>query len=447
HAHKSLTLVIVSRSPQGLQRHLSELELWCYNNFLSLSPSKSEVMIFGSTSPGAFPRFIMNGNDLRVVEKFKYVGVTFTSTHRDIFDDFYSAKARAARSCAHGVLGTERIVGRGRLPAKCCQELYTALVDCHLISGAEIVRDVSKDGIELLVKEQVMFLRRMLGLSSKSITTPLFTETGLRPIRIRRAILALSYLKYLLQLPLGHYARTAIESSFALRQDNSPSWVSDLDLVLRRLPGNEVRQLFLPQRTDLCALTIDGLVKEIRRVSSEHLLSEINSFHRLSLLRGRIEPIDPNSDDKPSSPVLRFRHYLHRVSNHRHRRSLTRLLAGNVSPFIFHCSPGRSYMEGDNVDSKQCRLCRSTFETPEHVMLSCRSAGDIVLLRREFLQSNHLDPDAQRSCNHVFELLRGLIFSWELVPATAKFVHECLIIWKDTCNIPRIDECYEDERE
>ncbi|THU79570.1 hypothetical protein K435DRAFT_875349 [Dendrothele bispora CBS 962.96] len=170
-------------------------------------------------------------------------------------------------------------------------------------------------------------------------------------------------------------------------------------------------------------------------------------FHRLSLLRGRIEPTDPDGDERPSSPVLRFRHYLHRVSYHRHRRSLTRLVSGNVSPFIFRCSPGRRYTEGDNVNSKLCRLCKTTYETPEHVLLSCRRIPDMVTLRTEFLRSTHLDPDLQRSDSHVFELLKSLIFSWELVPVTAKFVHEGLIIWKDTCDIPHIDEHYDDEQE
>ncbi|KAJ4485776.1 hypothetical protein J3R30DRAFT_3283324, partial [Lentinula aciculospora] len=47
------------------------------------------------------------------------------------------------------------------------------------------------------------FLRRMLGLWRYSMITPLYTETGIMPIRSRRVILALTYL---LKLPRDHYA-------------------------------------------------------------------------------------------------------------------------------------------------------------------------------------------------------------------------------------------------
>ncbi|KAF5349055.1 hypothetical protein D9758_012687 [Tetrapyrgos nigripes] len=39
-------MVIISHSPSGLQWHLDKLQSWCYDNFLSINPSKSQIMMF-----------------------------------------------------------------------------------------------------------------------------------------------------------------------------------------------------------------------------------------------------------------------------------------------------------------------------------------------------------------------------------------------------------------
>ncbi|KAF5341574.1 hypothetical protein D9758_014050 [Tetrapyrgos nigripes] len=199
-------MVIISHSAAGLQRHLNQLEEWCFDNFLSLSPSKSEVMIFGdlcntlaclrqtdpityicglSTSSTSPFIFTVNGCLLKLTDKFKYVGTTFCSTKRDIFACLYDEKANAATISSHGILSTERLVGQGHIPPHSAKTLYTALVDCHLIFGCEIALDVSNTGIQKLEKVQNGFLRRILSLSRSSPLPPLFTETGICPLPAR----------------------------------------------------------------------------------------------------------------------------------------------------------------------------------------------------------------------------------------------------------------------
>ncbi|KAF5331290.1 hypothetical protein D9758_018495 [Tetrapyrgos nigripes] len=182
------------------------LEEWCFNNFLSLSPSKSEVMIFGdlcntlahlrqtdliayicglSTSSTSPFIFTVNSCLLKLTDKFKYVGTTFCSTERDIFTHLYDEKANAATISSHGILSTEHLVGWGRIPPHSAKTLYTALIDCHLIFGCEIALDVTNTGIQKLEKVQNGFLRLILGLSRSSPLPPLFTETGIHPLPAR----------------------------------------------------------------------------------------------------------------------------------------------------------------------------------------------------------------------------------------------------------------------
>jgi hypothetical protein len=87
-----------------------------------------------------------------------------------------------------------------------------------------------------LAKVQISFLRQMLNLHSRSLIAPLFTETGIMPLRVRRLLLALSHLRCLLGLPDVHYARAALNSSFEFSGKGKKCWASDLTKAASRLP-------------------------------------------------------------------------------------------------------------------------------------------------------------------------------------------------------------------
>ncbi|KAJ3865729.1 hypothetical protein EV359DRAFT_38129 [Lentinula novae-zelandiae] len=92
--------------------------------------------------------------------------------------------------------------------------------------------------LTLLEDIQIRFLRRMMGLSSNSVISPLYTETGIMPIRTYRVSLTLRYLRYLMDLPDSHYTALALKESNNLRNLHFPCWLSDLDYAICRLPGN-----------------------------------------------------------------------------------------------------------------------------------------------------------------------------------------------------------------
>jgi hypothetical protein len=73
-----------------------------------------------------------------------------------------------------------------------------ARFDCYLSPAAEISADTDRRILVDHVDIQQCSLRRLLGVNSRSILAPLFTETGLLPIRIRWLILALKRLQYIL---------------------------------------------------------------------------------------------------------------------------------------------------------------------------------------------------------------------------------------------------------
>jgi hypothetical protein len=76
--------------------------------------------------------------------------------------------------------------------------LYMARVDCHLTHGCEISRDCEDVHVKQLCEVQVSFIRQMLNLHGRSMIIPLYTETGIVPLQVRRFILALGYMQCLL---------------------------------------------------------------------------------------------------------------------------------------------------------------------------------------------------------------------------------------------------------
>jgi hypothetical protein len=54
-----------------------------------------------------------------------------------------------------------------------------ARVDPYMTAGYEVCLDIEKKSLKLLEKVQLRFLRRMLGVGSRSMKVILFSETGI----------------------------------------------------------------------------------------------------------------------------------------------------------------------------------------------------------------------------------------------------------------------------
>ena len=132
---------------------------------------------------------------VELVHEFKYVGIWLTS---NIFSRNYAIKAFKARNACYAIFAMKHRIGS--LPVKEGLQLYMARVDCYLISAAEISIDVDAHLLDDYLDIQHLFLRRLLGINSRSMLAVLFTETGLVPIRIRRLLLALARLRYMVGL-------------------------------------------------------------------------------------------------------------------------------------------------------------------------------------------------------------------------------------------------------
>ncbi|KAH7879474.1 uncharacterized protein C8R40DRAFT_1035802, partial [Lentinula edodes] len=362
------------------------------NNSLLVSPGKSWVMLFGRL-PLVLPQLTLSDKPLKFRDVGRYVGIFFQSTHRNMFAPHYTKKRNAAVGTARAITGCDLLVGNRRMPPSITKQLYTALVDCHLTNGCEIISDTDPSLIQILEDVQIRFLCRMLNLSNNSVITPLFTESGIMPIRTRRASLALRYLKYLITLPPSHYAFSALWDNDNLCRAGSPCWLSDLDYAISQLPGHHR----LPHLQDLNNDCIDTLIKTIEFSTKSELQSHIDTWSKLSLLRNRLEPKEAGP---AKQQIIGLQHYLTQIKNHAHRRTVTKPLCGDLTPQVFRASasPLRP-LTPTEVLNRACRACNLRGETPQHLLFQCPSLTSITSLRSEFFLSIRQSQPLLRSPN------------------------------------------------
>ncbi|PBK78454.1 hypothetical protein ARMSODRAFT_1030463, partial [Armillaria solidipes] len=352
-------VLLISHSAVGMQLKLNVLTEWCSLNFITISKIKTVMMAFGRV-PSALPSFTVGGSVLEYSVKEKYVGVVFSSNTFRVYEKHLSEKASTARYYGHCIWGAEDRIGN--LRPKDAKQLYMARVDCHLIHGCEIMPDAYKSTLQPLQDVQVQFVRRMLHLSSRSMIVPLFTETGIMPLAVRRFILVLSNLRYLMSLDHGHFAQAAMFNSIDLFLRSKSSWFGDLLKAGRNLPFLLSYEL---HPRDLSIDYIDKYIDMVWKDTNKWLQNEINCTDKLYLLHGRKEP---QKNKPPAQVVLCMRHYLD-VPVLEHRTALTRVLLSNHLLALERMRWSEYGKPKVQRDHRKCRFCRTVVESPEHALL------------------------------------------------------------------------------
>ncbi|KAJ7162682.1 hypothetical protein C8R43DRAFT_1173449 [Mycena crocata] len=396
-----------------------------------MNADKSWVMVFGPI-PSVVPRFTLNDSRVRYTDTFCYVGMTFQSTTKNIFAAHYDAKASTARGTGYSVLGVESYVGN--LPPKEGRLLYMSCIDPHLVSGADVMIDVDDAALAKLEKVQRSFLRRLLGVGQFSMRAPLFTELGLVPLRYRRLIIALRYLKYLVSLKSSHYARLALEDSYRLYLGGQQGYWMDLAYALSKLRF----PIVLPSLPTLTAEICDALGKAVHVAAMRDLQLDINQSTRLYLLHGRLEPLEA---DPPKAITAILRHYLVLVVNTSHRRALTKLLVSQHPLAVERLRYKKRYhREIVPRGLRRCRFGCTSVETVEHALFFCDKSEKLNEKRTSFVigSSAYVPHVLSVSAATATTVLKALVFNRVTVCQVAKFAYqvfnifaEAPLVWPD----------------
>ncbi|EPS93078.1 hypothetical protein FOMPIDRAFT_1105391, partial [Fomitopsis schrenkii] len=354
HLEQADDIALFSTSATALQQKLNDLAAWCAVNFALINTIKTQIMVFKPYATARLhePKLYVNGRLIAIVSSYTYVGTVFSSERGDIFGPHTDGKASTARKVANACLSVEAYVAE--LPPWAALTLYQSHVDPHLTGGAEVAPHVRAASLTQLASVQKTYLRRMLGINPKSVTTLLFTETGLWPIQYRRLALAIRYASYVVsQCPPLPFA--ALAEARTLATAGNASWLGDLHHALQSLP------VPVPMEINI-ALTADYLSDTLPRLRNSlvsHLRQEVMSSQRLVILAAR-----------PSrSPVLERRDYLS-IPNQKHRAALIRLLASDHPLAVEQM---RRRTPPVPREWRVCRFCarRGSIEDEAHTLLRC----------------------------------------------------------------------------
>ncbi|RDX40928.1 hypothetical protein OH76DRAFT_1302111, partial [Lentinus brumalis] len=351
---------IMTTSAQALIPKNLQFRQYCAGSFVEIGDPKSQAAVFGAL-PNEFPSLSVSDTPIAFVPTITLVGVTFSSTAHDVLKEHYVRKEKTARNMANSCLALEGFVGA--VPPAILLSLYQARVDPHLVAGCEVALDVRPSALNGLERVQHTYLRRLLGLGPRSQRAPLFTETGIWPLRFRRAWLAVRYLAYLLrqQPPIPY---SALQEAWTLSSQGHPSWYSDLRHALRALPV----PVILPLGPFPTEPMVSGLLTAIEDALAQHLYEEVQTSGRLPLLKARFDrlPSPIKLED-----VCKKQPYL-AVTNAEHRGSLVRLLTSDHKLAV---EALRRLPAAEAVPHlhRICRFCRRRWavEDEVHVLVEC----------------------------------------------------------------------------
>ena len=418
HLEQADDIVLISTTAKGLQDRMNVLSSWCSKNFMVLNAIKSAGIILGPI-PNVLPSFKFGSAEVEVVEQQTYIGVTFLSTNRNIFKEHYDIKAGKAKNIGNMILATQSVIGK--LPPWELRKLYMALMDPHLTHGAEISLDINPLLLEKLEDIQHLFLCRLLNVGEKCMNALLFTETAITPIKYRRIITALNYLKYLLQLPPDLYAAHAMQDSISLALAGKPGWIMDILYVLKNLPF-EVHTLNL---THLNPDNVDNIITSILHGLAKHLQQVIDNSPKSYLLTGRME-LDKNG--RPTHRTMYFRHYL-KVENYKHRRAITHIVLSCHSLAVERLRWHRPMIPRSE---RLCRFCKQEVETPGHALLECKSNSEILNIREKFTMDialiNPNFPDESQRLG-LTQCLKNLIGSQVSISRVSQLAYDVLEVF------------------
>ncbi|KZV80030.1 hypothetical protein EXIGLDRAFT_559602, partial [Exidia glandulosa HHB12029] len=370
HLEHADDMALFSTSQEGLQDKLDSLAAWAALNQMQINTDKTVVMIFKNPQkklPALSQPFTMYGRNLSIVTHTSYVGIWLSSAKGNVWDMHFHKYHLKAQTAANMIFFVESRTGTIPPHEGCI--LYKAQIDPILTWGCPVTGVGTKKQLDELEDVQHMYLRRLLGVQTRSQCCILFSELGIWPLRFRRLDLQLRYLLYAVALPASHLVSAALMDSQELARTARSGWFSDLQNQLSSL------SIALPLQPDEDQVRIT--LELLKTAVYAHVQDEIISSPKLDLLQSRLR----SGIQQHGSP-LQFRSYL-RLTNYSARRTITQLLVSDHRLSIERLRwANTAYPYKIPRELRLCRLCTEKVEDPLHALFICTGQRTLIYARR-----------------------------------------------------------------
>ena len=169
-------MVLLAETPADLQRALNGLSEYCKKWGLTVNVDKTKVLIFSKGKTRNIPAFSLDEQDVEVVWDYAYLGVLFNYNNK-----FQKAQRKQCTAGNRAMFSLLRKCRELNLPIDIQIELFEKCVIPVCLYGCEVW---GHESLELVKKNQLRFLKIVLGVGKSTPTCMILGDTGCYPIQL-----------------------------------------------------------------------------------------------------------------------------------------------------------------------------------------------------------------------------------------------------------------------
>ena len=366
-------IVLISESPEGLQRHLDALDEFCTHRGLTVNLGKTKVMIF-HTSPAvrSTATFTAAGGAIEVVTSYVYLGVTFVSLpglfsmHQAATDRLtrgYAALATLERRCHQAHFQEPRTKGW----------LFDTLVTPALMYAAAVwAPGLTETQWRQVERPQICMISRLLR-SKRTVPHDIVrAELAAPPMVVEALFQTVCFIQRMRELPADRLTRMAFDAAIQISESGyDRSWYTQVstwfrahDLDMERLPPFQYdpdSPFFHLSRTERNMV----LRQDLRQLYTRQ--TWITSTLEGKMLDYRDQFLTMSDDGFIQRP-----RYMDTYMPHSSRVAIGQL---RVASHRLRIETGRA--DDTPREERVCQLCREEIECEGHFICRCRAYEDI----------------------------------------------------------------------
>ena len=229
-------LVLLSRTPEGLQKCLDNLSDFAKRKELLISTNKSKTLIFNPAGRYMKRSFKIDQKTLEPVQSFCYLGFDFraSGTVKTAMNNLYDKASKAMRP----LMG---VISRFNLPIRTSLRLFHTYISPIMLYSVEnwiplTDKELHKATNETLFtdidsKTDILhrrFLKFLMGTSKSCQNIMLYGETGEIPLSLKGFRLMANHWHRLTKLPDNTLAKKALLENIDLRTN----WIRTIEKVM-----------------------------------------------------------------------------------------------------------------------------------------------------------------------------------------------------------------------
>jgi hypothetical protein len=405
-------LVLISRSPAGLQKQLNQLRQFCLEWDMDINTNKTKTMIFNNGGRVGQDKFRYGNTNVEQCKNYKYLGLMlqsngkFTECYRNLYHRGLKAMFKLTKSFENLSPSYDT-----------CIHLFDHLVKPILTYGSDVwgsflMKGKSLDFSKLLDIEMEKchkkFLRFAVGVNKRAPLTGLYGETGRYPIAIEMICNALKYVQRLQSMPENSLLYQGYVESELVTNKNA--WLKNINRI----------------KADININSADYSILEINKVFQDQYKNywTANLFNDSNTTNG-----NKLRDYRKYKHHFRKEEYLSTLNSRKLRSSFAKLRLGAHK---LHIETGRYSKEKLIPSERICKMCElNVCEDEFHFVMSCELYKDE---RANFLHEiSKLFPFTQNFNNTT-------MFGWimanldeNVLLKTGKYIHQ--IFEKRSANV------------